>query len=86
MFVFETNCIGSSPILATKMEVPSRLRLGVLKTLKCREACASWTLATSANNMEDCQSGLLCFFAKEVGVTAPQVRILYPPLVGQGEV
>ena len=52
MFVFETNCIGSSPILATKMEVPSGLRLGVLKTLKCREACASWTLATSANNME----------------------------------
>ena len=31
------------------------------------------------NNQETCQSGLLCFLAKEVGLNPPEVRILSSP-------
>lgn len=34
--------------------------------------------------IEGCQSGLSNLFAKEVSVTAPQVRILYPLLLNVG--
>ena len=38
--------------------------------------------SSSAKLMESCQSGLSCDFAKVVGVTAPQVRILCSPPYG----
>ena len=41
---------------------------------------ASGVRIPNSPQMEDCQSGLLYLFAKEMGVTAPQVRILYLPL------
>ena len=37
--------------------------------------------SSSAKLMESCQSGLSCDFAKVVGVTAPQVRILCSPQI-----
>ena len=50
----------------------------VLKTAGCKSLGGS-SPSSSAKLMESCQSGLSCDFAKVVGVTAPQVRILCSP-------
>ena len=44
-----------------------------------------WESVSPFSTKEDCQSGLFYLFAKEAGITAPQVRILYLPLPGKGE-